>query len=359
MAFSYRRALGVAVVAAAAAAAAAVPLAAQYAQGQGPQVTVTGLVYTQFVYQLKDTANHVNDFDITRAYLNVLGKLSGGLNTRVTADIYRNADGSLGYRLKYAYVAYTPTGSALTFKIGQIHTPWLDWEEALWDYRMQGQMAMERNGVAYQANGTPTAGYTSSSDFGAGLDGKWGPDKVNMQVTVVNGENYNKTPGDKGKDLMGRLSVRVMDTNDSSRVGGLRITVYGQYGKPTGGGARNRYLGMVSYRSKQITLAAEAAATQDWLVAGVDTSGHVYSAFGVYKFTNSKAAVIARVDVAHPQSGSTTDKQTRVIGGVSYQLSPNWRLLADWDHVSYQTDPANLAFNPTRSQALFQTQFTF
>jgi hypothetical protein len=354
MTFSIRRALG------AAGTAVAAGTASLAAQGSpAPQVTVGGVVYTQFVYQLKDTANHLNNFDITRAYVNVLGKFSGGVSTRVTADIYRNADGSLGYRLKYAFAGYTPAGSALTFKIGQIHTPWLDWEEALWDYRMQGQMALERNGIAYAANGTPTAGYTSSSDFGAGVDGKWGPDQVNMQVAVVNGENYNKAPGDRGKDLMARLSARVIDTDDSSRVGGLRVTLYGQYGKSTGGGTRNRLLAMVSYRSKQVTLAAEAAATQDWIVASADTNGHVYSAFGVYKFADRKAAVIARVDIAHPQAGSTTDKQTRLIGGVSYQLSSNWRLLADWDHVSYQTDPANLAFNPTRSQALFQTQFTF
>ena len=50
------------------------------------------------------------------------------------------------------------TESRLTFKIGQIHTPFIDWEEALWDYRVQGQMALERGG------------YMSSSDFGAGIE---------------------------------------------------------------------------------------------------------------------------------------------------------------------------------------------
>ena len=95
--------------------------------------------------------------------LNVIGKFAYGIGTRVTADIYRNADGSLAYRLKYAFATWTPEGkSPLTFKLGQIHTPWLDWEEHLWDYRMQGQMAMER------------AGYLSSSDFGAGIDGMLG-----------------------------------------------------------------------------------------------------------------------------------------------------------------------------------------
>src|SRR6059058_2026543 len=72
---------------------------------------------------------------------------------------------------------YTPQSSPLTYKIGMIHTPWLDWEEALWDYRMQGQMALERGFM------TTTGGqsnYISAADFGVGVDGKWGPDKINF-----------------------------------------------------------------------------------------------------------------------------------------------------------------------------------
>ena len=125
--------------------------AAQGSPPPTPTVTVGGVVYAQYLYQLKDTANHVNNFDVTRAYVNVIGKFPSGLGTRVTADVYRNTDGSLAYRLKYAYAAFTPEHSAITFKLGQIHTPWLDWEEALWDYRMQGQMALERGGYMSSA----------------------------------------------------------------------------------------------------------------------------------------------------------------------------------------------------------------
>ena len=99
-----------------------------------------------------------------------------------------------------------------------------------------------------------------------------------------------------------------------------------------------------------------AAATQDGQLGA--TNGHVYSAFGVYKFPQAKAAVIARVDVTHPQAGAI-DKRTRYIAGVSYQLSPNWRLLGDWDYANYQTPALNATNYATRSQALFQTQFTF
>src|SRR5256884_6872668 len=283
MTFSIRRALGVAVVATAAG------VAQLTAQGSPPpQVTVGGVVYTQYVYQLKDTVNHVNTFDITRAYVNVLGKFSGGVGTRVTADIYRNADGSLGYRLKYAFATYTPQGSPLTFKLGQIHTPWIDWEEALWDYRMQGQMAMER------------AGYMSAADFGAGVDGKWGPDKVNFQLTVVNGEFYRSPEAGQGKDAMARVSVRLLDTDDSSRVGGLRVTGYAGYGRAATGAERNRYLGMLSYRSKHLTLAGEAAAAQNGPLGTIN--GHVYSGVGVYKVPDSQGPIPPRLDLTPPQA---------------------------------------------------------
>src|SRR2546426_4122798 len=259
MTFSTRRALGVAVVATAAG------IAQLTAQGSPPpQVTVGGVVYTQYVYQLKDTLNHVNNFDITRAYVNVIGRFSGGVYTRVTADIYRNTDpssaGSFSYRLKYAYLPYTPTNSPLTYKLGLIHTPWVDWEETLWDYRMQGQVALER-GFMTATGGQQ--GYVAAADFGAGVDGKWGAGKVNFQATVENGENYNRWPCDKGKDWSARASVRVLDTDDSSRVGGFRVTGYAQYRQATGGGTRNRFLGVGAYRTKTLTLPREAAAARE------------------------------------------------------------------------------------------------
>jgi hypothetical protein len=317
--------------------------------GQAPTVTVGGVAYAGYVYQLKDTANHVNNFDVTRAYINVIGKFAYGIGTRVTADIYRNTDGSLAYRLKYAYATWTPEKSALTFKFGQMHTPFIDWEENLWDYRMQGTMALER------------AGYMSSSDFGAGVDGNWGFDKVSMQVGVYNGENYNKAPGDQRKDLMGRLSVRVLGTDQPGRTGGLRLTGYGQIGKPTSGGKRQRYIGMLSYRSKVVTLAAEYAATKDTVTSPASglKKGRVISAFGVLRVPKSKVQIIGRFDSTDPNTDVDNDRTSRIIAGVAYQLSDNLRILGDFDHLTYQGGTTTPALEAVRSQALFQIQFTF
>jgi hypothetical protein len=331
---------------AAAAALGAGPLAGQAPQTSPVSVGVTA--YAQYVYQLKDTSgSKQNNFDLTRAYVNVIGRFSSGVYTRVTADIFSatgagNVTGSYSYRLKYLYAAWTPEHSPLTYRFGMTQTPWLDWEEALWDYRMQGTMAMDRNG------------YLTASDIGFAVDGKWNSDKVNFAVDVVNGEGYHGGFGDGRKDVQGRLSVRVMDTDDSSRVGGLRVTAYAGAGKPNGGGTRNRFLGMVSYRSKQFTLAAEAAATRNR--GGVfPGDGHVYSAFGVYHLPRSGVAVIARVDAVTPSVGG--NRLTRYIAGASYQINPQLRTLLDWDYLSYRTPP--LLADPTRSQLLFQTQFVF
>ena len=358
MVFTIRRALG------AAAFAALVSTRALTAQAPPapapapapPPVTVGGVVYAQYLYQLQDTANHQNNFDVTRGYLNVIGKFSGGVYTRVTLDLFtvtgsagNNDNGSYDYRLKYAYVAWTPAKSPLTYKMGMIHTPWLDYEEGMWDYRMQGTMAMDRNG------------YLTSSDIGVGIDGNFNKDQANFQLTGVNGEGYHGGVGDQRKDVEARVGVRLLATDDGSSRGGLRLNVYGQVGKPNGGGKRQRVLAMLSYRSKMATLAAQAASTVDSSGAAATLNGHVYSAFGVFHVPQSKAALIARVDLVKKQTGVATagaaNELTRFIFGASYQVSPNLRILADWDNLGYKVNPTLL--DATRSQALFQIQFTF
>lgn len=330
---------------------------------QSPTITVSGVGYAQYLYQLKrdsSISGHQNNFDVTRAYLNVTGKFPAGLATRVTIDVdgRKAASNQLSIRLKYAYLAWTPEKSPLTFKLGEIHTPLLDWEEALWDYRMQGQMALERGG------------YLSSSDFGAGIDGNWGYDKVNMQVGLYNGENYSGAPGDQRKDVMGRVSVKLLNTDMPGKVGGLRVTGYAQYGKPNTGGRRERYLGMVSYKSKMLTLAGEIASTRDSVTGGTlsgaavtpaaNKTGRIYSFFGVLNVPHSKFGILGRLDITDPQTGAPiNDRLTRVIGGVSYQVNPNLRMLADVDNVSRQGGNYANGFNATRSAAYLQAQFTF
>ena len=116
---------------------------------------------------------------------------------------------------------------------------------------------------------------------------------------------------------------------------------------------------MVSYRSKQLTLAGEYAITRDSVTGGAKAPGSVASAFGVYHLSNSKVALLARVDLTDPNTDTGNNRLTRVIAGASYQLSPNLRLLGDLDLLSYQGGTPTPLLEATRSQAYFQAQFTF
>lgn len=330
----------------------AAPVAAQEA---GPQVKVGGVVYAQYLYQLSDSAAHGNNFDVTRAYVNVTGALGHDVGMRVTSDLHRTDDDSLDLRLKYAYVTFAPGSGPVTLKLGQMQTPWLDYEETVWDYRMQGTTVLDR------------AGYLTSSDFGLGADGSWNGDAVTAQVGVYNGEGYSKAPGDQRKDVAGRLSVRLLPTDDGSRTGGLRLAAFGQYGTPTGGGLRRRAVGMLSYRSKLFTLAGEAAITRDRLDAPpapavpdlATRAGRILSAFGVLRIPRQPISVIARVDDVDPDTDVADNRQTRVIGGVAWQVSPALRLLADVDHVTYEGGAPTPAAEATRTQGLLQAQVIF
>jgi hypothetical protein len=333
---------------------------------QAPTISVGAVGYAQYAYQLKvdsslAPAGHANNFDVTRAYLTVTGKFADGVGARVTADIdgRKAAANQLSYRLKYAYASWQPGAKGpMTLKLGMIQTPWIDWEESLNDYRFQSQMPLER------------AGYVASSDFGASVDGMWKFDQVNMTLGIYNGENYNNAPGDQRKDVEGRVSVRLAKTNMAGRSGGLRVTGYAQLGKSTGGGKRQRLLGMLSYKSNAMTLAGEVAMTKDSTnAAHPEQKGSVLAAYGVYNIPKSKFSLMGRVDNVDPNTDSTAtaidnagnlaaNRLTRVIAGVTYTVGPNFRLLVDVDLNSLQNGATN-AFDRTRQTLYLHTEFKF
>lgn len=325
-----------------------ITLGANDIHAQDTGVRVGGVVYSEFRVFLSDTADHRNEFDVTRAYVNVTGRFDHGISSRVTADLYRDTDGSLAYRLKYAYFGWHPDGSVATLKFGMLNTPFVGWEESLWGYRMQGTIPMDR------------AGYLTSSDIGAGVDLTWSKELVSAQFAVVNGEGYSKPSGGKNLDVEGRASVRLLGSDDASQVGGLRLTGAAHVGKRADDGPRNRYLGMASWRSSLLTLAAEYAITKDGAADPVDADldGRVVSAYGVFNVPASPVALLARVDVVDPDTDVDDNGYTRLIGGASYRLSSNVRLLLDLDHVSYQ-GPIGPAVEASRSRLLFQTEVSF
>lgn len=328
---------------------------------QAPTVSVGAVIYTNFSYQLDtDTSlavdGHRNNFDVNRSYITVNSR-SGNVSARVTADVdsRRAASNQQTFRLKYAYVALNPAKGPLTLKLGAVQTPFVEFDEAVWGYRMQGPVAMDRNG------------YLTSSDFGFTGEGSWLDDALQLQAGVFNGEGYSGAPGDQHKDFAARATVRLARTSDSSKVGGLRVTGFALVGSRNGGGPRERYLGMISYKAKAMTVAAQVATTRDSLAADAsDVHGRVISAYATVGLPSSPVMLIGRVDLVdadtdrEPEQPSlAAGRQTRVIAGASYQVTPNVRLLADADLNSLRHGSPTPEFAATRRTLFFHAEYRF
>ncbi|MEX2181938.1 MAG: hypothetical protein WD771_07845 [Gemmatimonadaceae bacterium] len=310
------------------------------------QTTVDGVIFASYRYGLqKDTTYSPpaaqSNFEVDRAYLNVRSRMDGGVTTRLTIDVdgREAAANQLTFRLKYAYVAWTPEASALTYRFGMQPTPQVGWEDDLWGYRFQGPNPLDR------------AKYLSSSDIGAAVEGSWGAQRVNLEAGVYNGETYSGAPGDNRKDFAARLSVRVLETANTSRTGGLRLTGFALVGQATGGTARTRTVGMVSYQTTSLLLGAQVALTQDSTDASARTKGRMMSLFGTLEIPDGPFGLMGRLDRwdpdtdLNPAAGTpAASEQTRVIGGISYRLARNVKLLLDGDVVLLQNDPGNNAF---------------
>ncbi len=331
----------------------ALPLAAQ--------VSVSGVGYLHFRYQLDADSSlsppaHQNNFDVDRSYISVATPTSDEVSARVTVDVDgRDNSSSLLFRLKYAYVRWRPSGAGVSLTAGMLPTPLVGYTERLWDYRMQGQVAMDRSN------------YLTSSDIGVSADAEWGDGRFQVVGGVFNGEGYENTPGDHRKDVAARASVRLLSSDTTASTAGLRLTGYAHYGRATGGGIRARWLAMLSWQSKRLTLAAEHGWTRDSTAAdSPSTHGRVSSLWGVWRPGNSPFAALARIDrvdrdtdIVPVAPDPATDVETTVIVGVSYQVSPRLRLLIDADLVSLNQGSPGNAFDATRRSLFVHTAFLF
>lgn len=315
------------------------------------QVTVSGVGYAHYRYQLDtgespDGGTHSGNFDVDRSYLTVTAPLGDGLSSRVTVDIDgRDAGPALQFRLKYAWLAWQPAGSAIQARFGMIPTPLIERTERLWGHRMQGQVAMDRTG------------YLTSSDIGISVDGSWNNDAVSAVIGVYNGEGYDAEPGDHRKDVAARVSVRLAASDTTGTTAGLQLTGYAHHGRPTGGGVRNRGLAMLSYQSRRFTLGASYGATSDSTDSSAEATRRVVSVFGVYRIPGTRFSALARFDeVDRDTAVETSDDETILILGGAWQWNDQVRLMIDFD---LPTPASRSPLVPDGKSLNFRTEFRF
>lgn len=296
------------------------PPPAAPAEPEYPTIRVGMLSYLQYATDL-ETPDSLNAFDVTRVYLNVNAQVSKSVRFRFTPDIRRATDGSLAgtltVRVKYAFAQFDNIVPRGWVRLGLQQTPWLDFEESIDRYRVQGTMFSERENLI-----------PGSADFGAGTLIQLPRAYGEVHVGLYNGEGFTQTDPNRYKSIQGRVTVRPFP--GKSNANGLRMSGFynlGWYARD-----RPRRLGIImgSFEHRRLVATAQRVmATENPLTQtsprDIDRSG--WSVFIEPRQSASGWAGLARFDYLDPDDSIGSDLRRRaIVGGAYWFVWPRSRL---------------------------------
>jgi hypothetical protein len=319
-------------------------------QPEYPIIRVSVLSYLQYAAETENR-DGVNSFDVTRAYLNINAQLASRVRFRFTPDIRRITDGSLAgsltLRVKYAFGQLDTIGQSGSWaRFGLHQTPWLDFEESVNRYRVQGTMFSEREGLI-----------PGSGDFGASYFTPLPHGYGEVHGGVFNGEGFTQAEANKYKSIQARLTVRPFPNRGIAH--GLRVS--GFLNKGWYAADRPRDLGIVmgsfEHRHLVVTLQHLNATETPSATTPIEIHRNGWSVFAEPRQGPSGWAGLLRydsleVDEAVPDS----TKQRAIVGGGYWFVWPRTRvgLVATNEHVTYDS-PTPLDEN----RVLLQMHFEF
>jgi len=345
--------------------------------------------------------NLFNSFDVTRTYLNFYFFPTDGLTFRFTPDIYRsigsgttavispstqyssNLDGSLNYRLKYAYVEYNklfdwcPALKGDTIQGGALPNVFIPWEEDLFGFRYVTLVPW--NYVSL-----------SSSQLGVQIGGpiKLGPEKlqyVDYGIGVYDNANFHQYEQTNTKQFMSRISVYPLGAK--WRFDGLGLTWWFDYGY--GNVAPNVALTKPFFQAPQAHVMRQAFlahyTAENWgIIAEFDighnafSSGNLFSGsapntaagssyipfntmatgflnngrtvqnmfdiMGHYHIPHTPFTAFGLWELSQPNTKVTTDPLdfNRYVLGVQWQINEYLRLALDSQNVNYYHSQTNV-----------------
>ena len=293
-----------------------------------------------------------NAFDITRGYININGQLARRFRFRFTPDIRRATDGSLSgslvVRIKYGFLQFDDvTGPGSWVRFGLHQTPWLDFQESINRYRVQGQMFAEREGLI-----------PGSGDFGIGLLAPLPHGYGEVQAGVYNGEGFTQPDVNKYKSVQARVTVRPFVKRGLAH--GFRLSGFVNAGWYAADQPRHLGIVMGSYEHPHFVATIERVfATERPLAttpADVDRSGT--SGFVEVRQGLQGLAGLLRVEAFDPDTGAPDNSRRRVIGGPAYWLY--WsRVRLGFVLTNERVDYDAGALRPSENRLLLQTHVEF
>jgi hypothetical protein len=294
-----------------------------------------------------DAGKEINQFTLKRSYITFKHKFNDRLDVRFTQDITLDTEGedagNIETRLKYCYLNVNLNDFGIItdpyIEGGLVHRPWLDYEQKINPYRVQGTMFLERVGLFNSAD----FGFMLGGLLGGKIDktyreqvsskypGKYG----SFAIGVYNGAGYHALEKNENKTVEGRLSIRPFP----AKLPGLQLSYTGVFGK--GNTEINPDFiinsGFISWENRQLILTAQYYAGQGNSKGSfADTLGNAfnnegYSFFSEFKIPQTNLAIFARYDKFITDGNPNIESQ-RYIAGISYYFYRKSKLIIDIDH---------------------------
>jgi hypothetical protein len=330
---------------------------------EGSSVKVGTTIFTDFTYQeapkvLDADKNlvHKTEFEVRRAYINVVGTFSDLFVVRVTPDVAARLstsgsglpadarvgtsfDGSLVLRLKYAYgqVNLDRAGSWAKggwVRLGQQPTPYFDAIEGIYRYRFQGTTFVERTGLLSSSD----VGLTAHANVPAGYG--------DLHLGFYNGETYSKPEANSQKAFQVRASVRPLPRH--SFLKGARLHAFYDHDSPVAGGQRERFVATLTFEHRRANLGFDYLSGED-RVSGLASAATVESrGYSVWLTPRTSFGLegLLRYDYFEPNR-ATGGAKRETIAGVAYWIPVRKApltaaLLLDYDGIAYDTALARL-----------------
>jgi hypothetical protein len=309
-----------------------------------PSIKLGATIFTDYTYQqspdVKDADGNsvdLNQFNVSRAYINVTGNISHLIAFRITPDVVRESgllslttgnavtNDSLVFRLKYAYAQFNlddwmTHGSWVRLGIQQ--TPFIDFQESIYRYRFQGTVFAEREG------------FLTSSDAGVSFHTNFAKNYGDVHVGVYNGDGYAKVEPNEQKAFQVRGTLRPLPMSAVLR--GLRLTAFYDNDRYVKSDDRNRFIFSPTFEHKYVNAGFDYLKTEDRpLATATKLDGEGYS-FWITPRSTKGIEGLFRYDHEKPNTDAAPVRE-RTIVGVSYwfphQGTVSTALLLDYEQV--------------------------
>jgi hypothetical protein len=301
--------------------------------------------------------NNYNNFEITRAYINLLYTPSDAVSVRITPDIYRNMDAtavtskistcttpsdpttctvtntysydqSIGYRLKYAYIDFNTLFAKVKYinhtkvTFGQTQNSFTDWEEGLTGHRYTYKMPMDFS------SGLSSTYLGAKARIPVEVNGKT---YLDIDTGVYTNGAYNKIEYTDSKQFMGRATAYPFGTKKERT--GLGLTIFGDYAFNNANSLNSQYeidrmafMGHYQTEDKAYLITGQYNLIHNNAANGTNSVGYAFEGNARLGGKKSPFQAFGMFQEYEPKTNTTSNNSTkymRTVGGVAYKFNKN------------------------------------